>query len=146
MIFTKFQKLGNFFTCWKKSQKNKKNKNPAHPPMSSKNSSIHTVMLLSFHPHFLDKISPHPTSINPSYPLDVGLRLTGKENWANHTWFLSKKWGWKERSIIVCIELFLELMGGWPGFLFFFNFWHFFSICEKITQFLEFCKDQGGKI
>ena len=28
----------------------------------------------------------------------------------------------------------------------FFNFWHFFSTCEKITQFLEFCKDQGGKI
>ena len=25
-------------------------------------------------------------------------------------------------------------------------FWHFFSTCEKITQFLEFCKDQGGKI
>ena len=34
--------------------------------------------------------------------------------------------------------------GGWAGFLF---FWHFFfSTCEKITQFLEFCKDQGGKI
>ena len=23
---------------------------------------------------------------------------------------------------------------------------HFFSTCEKIPQFLEFCKDQGGKI
>ena len=35
------------------------------------------------------------------------------------------------------------LMGGRPGFLF---FWQFFSTCEKITQFLEFCKYQGGKI
>ena len=26
-----------------------------------------------------------------------------------------------------------------------FIFWHFLA-CEKITQFLEFCKDQGGKI
>ena len=24
--------------------------------------------------------------------------------------------------------------------------WQFFSTCEKITQFLEFCKYQGGKI
>ena len=28
----------------------------------------------------------------------------------------------------------------------YFIFCHFFSTCEKITQFLEFCKDQGGKI
>ena len=28
----------------------------------------------------------------------------------------------------------------------FFYFGHFFPTCEKITQFLEFCKDQGGKI
>ena len=28
----------------------------------------------------------------------------------------------------------------------FFHFWHFFSTCEKMTQYLEFCKDQGGKI
>ena len=25
-------------------------------------------------------------------------------------------------------------------------FWQFFSTCEKINQFWEFCKDQGGKI
>ena len=24
-------------------------------------------------------------------------------------------------------------------------FWHFFLTCEKINQFWEFCKDQGGK-
>ena len=36
--------------------------------------------------------------------------------------------------------------GGWPVFLFFEIFWHFFSTCENITQFLEFCIDQGGKI
>jgi hypothetical protein len=29
---------------------------------------------------------------------------------------------------------------------FFFSFCQFFSTCEKITQFLEFCKYQGGKI
>ena len=46
----------------------------------------------------------------------------------------------------MCIELILELVGGWPGILFFSIFCHFFSTCEKITQFLEFCKDQGGKI
>jgi hypothetical protein len=58
----------------KKMPKMPKIKKPGHPPMSSKNSSIHTIiMLLPFHPHF-------------------------------------------------------------------------FSTCEKITQFLEFCKDQGGKI
>jgi hypothetical protein len=28
----------------------------------------------------------------------------------------------------------------------FFFFWQFFSTREKITQFLEFCKYQGGKI
>ena len=27
-----------------------------------------------------------------------------------------------------------------------FFFGNFFSTCEKINQFLEFCKDQGGKI
>ena len=27
-----------------------------------------------------------------------------------------------------------------------FFFWQFFSTCEKINQFWEFCKDQGGKI
>ena len=47
---------------------------------------------------------------------------------------------------MVYIELFLELVGGRPGILFFVIFCHFFSRCEKITQFLEFCKDQGGKI
>ena len=36
--------------------------------------------------------------------------------------------------------------GGRTGFLFFFYFWHFFSTCEKIIQFLKFCEDQGGKI
>ena len=29
---------------------------------------------------------------------------------------------------------------------FFIFFWQFFSTCEKNTQFLEFCKYQGGKI
>jgi hypothetical protein len=28
----------------------------------------------------------------------------------------------------------------------FFFFWQFFSTWENITQFLEFCKYQGGKI
>ena len=138
--------MSNFFTCWKKKPKIKKNKNPGLPPMRSKNSSTAEYWKLSTLWWQFGIISPHPTSINPSYPLGVGLRLTGKENRAIHTWFLSKKWGWKERSIIVCIELFLKLMGGRPGFLFIFYFWHFFSTCEKITQFLEFCKDQGGKI
>ena len=31
-------------------------------------------------------------------------------------------------------------------FIFFFFFLFFILSCEKITQFLEFCKDQGGKI
>ena len=35
--------------------------------------------------------------------------------------------------------------GGGPGQFFLF-FWQYFSQCEKITQFLEFCKYQGGKI
>ena len=46
----------------------------------------------------------------------------------------------------MCIELILELVGGRPGILFLSFFVIFFSTCEKITQFLEFCKDQGGKI
>ena len=33
---------------------------------------------------------------------------------------------------------------GWPGTKK--NFCQFFSTCEKINQFREFCKDQGGKI
>ena len=35
--------------------------------------------------------------------------------------------------------------GGRPGAKKVF-FWQFFSTFEKIIQFLEFCKDQGGKI
>ena len=35
--------------------------------------------------------------------------------------------------------------GGGPAQKKFF-FWQFFSICEKINRFWEFCKDQGGKI
>jgi hypothetical protein len=35
--------------------------------------------------------------------------------------------------------------GGGPAQKIFF-FWQFFSTCEKINQFWEFCKDQGGKI
>ena len=31
-------------------------------------------------------------------------------------------------------------------FFIFFYFWHFFSTCEIFFQFLEFSKDQGGKI
>ena len=119
MIFTKFQKLSNFFTCWKKLQKLEEKSNNA-PLFSS-----------SF-------FGPHLTSINPSYPLGVELRLTGKEKWGNHTWYLSKKWGWKERSIIVCIRrAILQLMGGRTGiFLFlilaiFFNMWKNYSIFES---------------
>ena len=42
------------------------------------------------------------------------------------------------RAILMCSS------GGGGGPVQF--FWHFFSTCEKIIQFLEFCKDQGGKI
>ena len=40
----------------------------------------------------------------------------------------------------------LTAHGGEDRVFIFFIFCHFFSTCEKITQFLEFCKDQGGKI
>ena len=40
----------------------------------------------------------------------------------------------------------LRARGGVARDFIFFIFCHFFSTCEKITQFLEFCKDQGGKI
>ena len=40
----------------------------------------------------------------------------------------------------------LRAHGGEDRVFISFYFWHFFSTCEKITQFLEFCKDQGGKI
>ena len=40
----------------------------------------------------------------------------------------------------------LRAHGGEDRVFIFWHFWHFFSTCEKITQFLEFCKDQGGKI
>ena len=40
----------------------------------------------------------------------------------------------------------LRARGGVARVFIFFIFCHFFSTCEKITQFLEFCKDQGGKI
>ena len=38
------------------------------------------------------------------------------------------------------------LKGGRAGANSFFDFGNFFSTWKKITQFLEFCKDQGGKI
>ena len=40
----------------------------------------------------------------------------------------------------------LRANGGEARVFIFFHFWHFFSTREKMTQFLEFCKDQGGKI
>ena len=40
----------------------------------------------------------------------------------------------------------LRARGAVDRYLIFFISCHFFSTCEKITQFLEFCKDQGGKI
>jgi len=37
-------------------------------------------------------------------------------------------------------------MGGWPGFLFFWQFfWQFPPTCEKTSQLPEPCKHQGGK-
>ena len=36
--------------------------------------------------------------------------------------------------------------GGEDRYIIFSNFGNFFSTCEKDTQILEFCKDQGGKI
>ena len=38
------------------------------------------------------------------------------------------------------------LCGGGPAQKIIFFFGNFFSTCEKNNQFLEFCKDQGGKI
>ena len=46
-------------------------------------------------------------------------------------------WGTKGKKIAQGEE-------GRSNFILF--FWQIFSTCEKITQFLEFCKDQGGKI
>ena len=40
----------------------------------------------------------------------------------------------------------LRARGAVDRYFIFFIFCHFFSTCEKIPQFLEFCKDQGGKI
>ena len=50
-------------------------------------------------------------------------------------------WIWK--NIFLCVA---QVRGWrWTGAIFCF-FWQFFSTCEKIIQFLEFCKYQGGKI
>ena len=95
---------------------------------------------------FFGQLAPTLPQLTPPTHWAWGWDWLEKKNGAITHDFCPKKWGWKERSIIVCIDLFLELMGGRAGFLFFFYFWHFFSTCEKITQFLEFCKDQGGKI
>ena len=40
----------------------------------------------------------------------------------------------------------LRAHGGVARVLSIFYFWLFFSTSEKITQLLEFCKDQDGKI
>ena len=40
----------------------------------------------------------------------------------------------------------LRARGGEDRVFIFFYFCQIFSTCEKIIQFLEFCKDQGGKI
>ena len=56
------------------------------------------------------------------------------------TWFVSKKWEWIQRSIMLCIELFLSQAVEEARRNFFFQF---FSTCEKITQFLSFGKYQG---
>ena len=40
----------------------------------------------------------------------------------------------------------LRAHGGEARVFIFLFFWQIFSTCEKITQFWEFCKDQGGKI
>ena len=40
----------------------------------------------------------------------------------------------------------LRARGGVGRYFIFVIFCQFFSTCEKIIQFLEFCKDQGGEI
>ena len=87
---------------------------------------------------------PHLTSINPSYPLGVELRLTGKEKWGNHTWYLSKKWGWKERSIIVCIELFYSSWGE-DRYISFSDFGNFFQHVKKLLNFWNFVNIKMAK-
>ena len=57
------------------------------------------------------------------------------------TWFLSKKWGWKERSNILCIEL-----RGWrTGFLFFLFFGNFFQHVKKLLNFWNFVNIKVAK-
>ena len=56
---------------------------------------------------------------------------------------LPKKLGREHYSVYRAI---LTAHGGEDRVFIFFIFCHFFSTCEKITQFLEFFKDQGGKI
>ena len=118
-----------FFICCKKLTMEKK---LLRSTSTHKNSSTHSMMLICIH--------SHPISTNPSPPLHMRLRLglveTGKENWTNQTWFVSKEWAW--------IQMSSSGGGGRPEQIYIFL--QFFSTCEKMTQFLEFCKYQGGKI
>ena len=51
LIFTKFKKLSNFFTCQKKLPKEKENKNPVlPPPWGTHKNRVHGILIFSSNP------------------------------------------------------------------------------------------------
>ena len=114
LMFTKFPKLINFFTCWKK---------------------IANIFLF-----FLCRPTSTPWATHKNifffrfmYPVHwimfyLQIHVPG------YMTFLF--------SLVLCVAQAVEVARHKKNYF----FWHFFSTCEKINQFWEFCKYQGGKI
>ena len=90
------------------------------------------------------RISPPPYINQPLLPIGYGVETDWKIGPITHDFF--QKMRMKREEHYSVYRAILRAHGVVDRVFIFFYFWHFFSTCEKITQFLEFCKDQGGKI
>ena len=116
------QKLSNFFTCWKKLPKSEKKKFAPALPALNKLLFFGTQREKSF--LWGTKENKKETFFDPWRIFSLG---PPKE--------ALFPFGYQRKTI--CSR-------GVGQCKIFFWFWQFFSTCEKITQFLRFCKNQGG--
>ena len=142
MIFTKFQKLKKKLTCWKKLAK-KKNifcTGPPPPP------ELHIRIMKKI---WIPCTGVHGFEEKSKFHVPGYIDLKKK-----HKIMYPDTWVWRKNKIpctgvheilISFTILMCSSGGGGPGFYFFIFLAIFFNMLKKI-QFLEFCKDQGGKI
>ena len=143
MIFTKFQKLKKKLTCWKKLAKKKNIFRTGPPPPPE----LH-IRIVKQNPNFMywgtwiwRKIKISCTRVH-GFEEKTKYHVPGyMEFWIFFKSMYPSTWNLIFFSLFLCVAQVVE-----ARVFISFYFWHFFSTCEKISQFFEFCKDQGGKI